>query len=791
MKLLNEEEVQGHDYTQKTIDKWDEFLKKAVWNLGFKKDLIDNMYPYKQGVPLKDGTFLPVSQKTGRVFFRLSWADYLCYSMATLQNEGQIILYLFKLWRDTDIFLKFFSFIPEAEEDYKTLKEVLNTKVKNDVFKHDPLLEKYLNIFLEHSRINALSKEIENASAIFRTISSEKECKSQIIKIYQKSDNCSVNYSTRYYYLIYYEPLNNEFDDDSIGPQLINALYQINYSSGQLVTKNVESIFQKFLVISLNPIDKLMCSTKQAFSSCMSISRQNESSGTNSGPALGLPTLFDSDSTFLVFMTKGVYKNMYWEKEQWDKPGSDRDPDKAYKYSKMACRALTYQGLPTLALRNQKEELQKRNKELADKLFKTTRLFIGRHYSAAGEWHSWTIITEWLLGQMNISTGVSYTQELGELRDYLNENYDADPSWIGVNTMEWIYRGTLKDNSVIKLDRANRIRSIYFDNLRIEYNEKGRAKRQNYYKKIDGELVDYISIRTGPVRSGSGDQNMLERAANCDMFKLMTGQQQLNSLYQYLKVCNFCGNIILDTEDPSQNYKGHTICNNCIKEKLLKKCESCGDLYSEKDKEEVTKHTLVNIWEYIYPNKYKSMEPVYYCRTKLDRIRRGPSRICARCGKVQDRVTYHGEFIQAVTQINIAEFPINISVCSSCLEHAIICDKCKRLIFLDKNSEPCILLPNKRVICQDCIDYIRLKKSKKEKLKDVIQDIKNDKFPDEIDIKDYDTIFKEENLSNATGTRTMTLRHKAILKNVARQINSITNRNPEEAGTKLLGVAYE
>ena len=790
MKLLTEEEVQGHDYTQKTIDKWDEFLKKAVWNLGFKEDLIANMYPYRQGVPLKDGTFLPVSQKTGRVFFRLSWADYLCYSMATLSNARQVILYLFKLWRDKDIFLKFFGFIPEAEEDYKTLEEVLNTKVKADEFEQDPLLEKYLNIFLEHSHINALDKDLENTYAIFRTILSEKDCKSQIINSYQKSDNYLIKYPTRCYYLIYYEPLNNEFDELA-GQKLVTALYDVKYSSGQLAANNAETIFQKFLVISLNPIDKLMCSTKQAFSSCMSISRQNETSGTSSGPALGLPTLFDSDSTFLIFMTKGVYKNMYWEREQWNKPGSDRDPDKAYKYSKMACRALTYQGLPTLDLRNQKKEIQKRNKELADKLFKTTRLFIGRHYSASGEWLSWSTITEWLLGQMNISTGVSYIQELSELKDCLTEKNDINSSWVGVNTKEWIYRGTLKDNSVIKLDRANRIRSIYFDNLRIEYNEKGRTKRQRYNQKVDGELVERIYILTGPSRSGSGDQNMLERASDCDMFKIMTGQQQLNSLYINLKACHFCGEILLDAEGPFQKYKDHIICTKCEKEKLLKKCESCGELYSEEDKEEAAQHALINIWEYIYPNKYKSMEPIYYCKNKLDIIFWSHSRICARCGKVQNRVTYHGEFIQPVTQINIAEYPINVSVCSSCLEHAIICDKCKRLIFLDKNSEPCILLPNKRIICQDCIDYIRLKKSKKEKLKDTIQDIKNDKFPDEIDIKDYDTLFKEENLSNATGTRTMNLRHKAIVKNVAKQINSIKNGNPEEAGAKLLGVAHE
>ena len=43
MKLLTREELKGIDSSSKTIEKWDEFLKKAVYNLGYTQELIDNM----------------------------------------------------------------------------------------------------------------------------------------------------------------------------------------------------------------------------------------------------------------------------------------------------------------------------------------------------------------------------------------------------------------------------------------------------------------------------------------------------------------------------------------------------------------------------------------------------------------------------------------------------------------------------------------------------------------------------------------------------------------------------
>ena len=38
MKRLTKEELKGIDSTEKTIKKWDEFLKKGLWNMGYTKE---------------------------------------------------------------------------------------------------------------------------------------------------------------------------------------------------------------------------------------------------------------------------------------------------------------------------------------------------------------------------------------------------------------------------------------------------------------------------------------------------------------------------------------------------------------------------------------------------------------------------------------------------------------------------------------------------------------------------------------------------------------------------------
>ena len=82
MKRLTSDELKGIDSTSKTIAKWDEFFKKALWNLGYQQSLIDNMYPYDKGIPMLDGSYMPVSKETGRVFFKMSFADKLCQAMS-------------------------------------------------------------------------------------------------------------------------------------------------------------------------------------------------------------------------------------------------------------------------------------------------------------------------------------------------------------------------------------------------------------------------------------------------------------------------------------------------------------------------------------------------------------------------------------------------------------------------------------------------------------------------------------------------------------------------------------
>ena len=113
-----------------------------------------------------------------------------------------------------------------------------------------------------------------------------------------------------------------------------NLIENSNWYSGCYSNlSNVSDAYQlwgeEYTVLSLNPIDKLMCSTKQPFGSCISLAKENDNRGSNSTNALGLPTLFPNSSIFVMFTTNGKHKNMYWEEQEWLKKPEERDKAKA------------------------------------------------------------------------------------------------------------------------------------------------------------------------------------------------------------------------------------------------------------------------------------------------------------------------------------------------------------------------------------------------------------------------------------------------------------------------------
>lgn len=57
----------------------------------------------------------------------------------------------------------------------------------------------------------------------------------------------------------------------------------------------------KYLIISLNPTDKLMCSTNNLFSSCLSMDSTDKY-------GYGLPAIFPAEGIFTVFLTKGKHE---------------------------------------------------------------------------------------------------------------------------------------------------------------------------------------------------------------------------------------------------------------------------------------------------------------------------------------------------------------------------------------------------------------------------------------------------------------------------------------------------
>lgn len=78
---------------------------------------------------------------------------------------------------------------------------------------------------------------------------------------------------------------------------------------------------------------------------------------------------------------------------------------------------------------------------------------------------------------------------------------------------------------------------------------------------------------------------------------------------------------------------------------------------------------------------------------------------------------------------------------------AVMCDKCKRIIFMDTLQDAALLLPNKRVICPDCIPTIRMRQAVRENMEHLIQHLSEKDLLPESDpsrIHKDDSVFIEK-----------------------------------------------
>lgn len=769
MKLLGKEDLKGIDSTSKTIAKWDAFLKKAVYNLGYDKNVIEHMYPYQKGIPMLDGTYMPVNELTGRVFYKLSWSEKLCGMLSTLisrngiKSISKIKKMMYHLWREESVFKEFFSDI-----------EI------NENFNYEAEFGSYWRRFIDNCDIYLSCLSNDNYTNNFSEGKLTTEEKIQL-----GSGNLTSRMSNRLcdgsVMFIFYKPFEEIYDKKFLDKNLFISIAGDNGWSFELdkMVAFSEVYLQDYLVISLNPIDKLMCSTKQAFSSCMSIAKQDSVAGTSSNPAFGLPALFPFDSVFLTFVTAGKHKNMYWEQEEWEKDATDRDPEKAYKYLKMTCRALTYKG----TIRNTNFLAEKRY-EVDDEQFKgivetleadKERLFVGRQYSARGEDFTWQTMVEHFMTRAGISTGMASADKVEKLRqEYPNTRWD-NYKLLRIGTMA-------PEETPIVWDRFGYIRGIYYDNLSLSFERRAEDIRVGRNSGQPREASDSTKIccsrtriKVGCSRSGTGSAHGCFSRPGLDMFKMMMGKQKYNYFNQYVKVCSECGELITSKDVAGMLPDGGMLCTKCYSEHGYKLCPSCGELFKE---EESSKHELFNLNEIIYPKTYNNYPPFHICKKKLEQITaysedaaiRGASKaICLHCGKIH--AVYSSDMVAIKKWKGMNLF---VTICSKCLRKATMCEKCKKVVFLESMEQPMLLLPNRRVICPDCIDDIRLKSELRKNIKEAISALPSENWSEDI-ASDNDILNKLAAKFFKEGNEPRT-----ITKDIQKQIRSFLMAHPEK-----------
>ena len=561
---------------------------------------------------------------------------------------------------------------------------------------------------------------------------------------------------------------------------------------------------EEYFIISLNPIDKLMCSTKQTFGSCLSLAKEGDNSGANGMGAingLGLFATMPSDAMYLTFMTNGKHKNMYWEEEEWEKEAENRDKDKAFRYFKMTMRQLTYKTYPynntsTSDIYDKdllvKDTNQKENFKAA---MIQPRLQAGRLYSVIGERVDFELISAWFMHKVGINSNISGYKAFGELIE--QDAFTRTPLYPNV----FCYGKSTAANFAW-YDRYQKRRGIYFDNVTLQFKDAREEDQPFAHKAI---------VKTGRDRTGSHGVTESSTDCNLDSFKFLRGLQGYTMFNKNIKICSHCGELILDKQGhklPDGNY----ICATCATEQGYKQCPYCNEWYSP---EQADEHKEINLAKYLI--RGLSIETKYTCKKKILYARedmigqdinsgcrpygsdKSKGYICGNCGEIhylssweynetEDKKFFYTQEIDGETY--------RFRICGNCLADCVICDCCHEIINLKHSANPVILIPGKkvRVVCRDCAENIRMKKAEKEMLLQAI-----DATQYVLSTGDYDntyiktrkakideTLKSEEaqefitDISETINTMLLNKRRYNIsdlLKNISQQIQGMTGRN--------------
>ena len=162
MRQVIGDELLKIDSKKDTITKWDKFLKSALWNMGFKQETIDNMYPYTKsiskngreyeaGLPMIGGTTIPVGDH-GRIFFKNSIADKLAHAFSYFNGNVECVLTAAEVVQ-TMLLTEPYDWLSQLFPDV----DLKNEKVR----------ETLVNQILTDIRVTAINSETDSSSSQF------------------------------------------------------------------------------------------------------------------------------------------------------------------------------------------------------------------------------------------------------------------------------------------------------------------------------------------------------------------------------------------------------------------------------------------------------------------------------------------------------------------------------------------------------------------------------------------------------------------------------------------------